>query len=958
MAHFIKRPSAKILVTLAITLVVLSLHFAGMLVGLLPDADKIQRDGRAALAEALAIRTVTHLADSELDILEKDLQLVVQRNAELHSAVVRLTSGKELIRLGEHERYWSSVERRYSTDSQLTVPIMQGGQQWGQLELGFEPLRRAGWWRLLDSPWLQYSLYLAVIGFIAMYFVLGRMLRHLDPSKAVPARVRSALDTMMEGLLAIDLRGQVVLSNRAFSDLAGKSSEELLGTKIDDLMWEPVDDEALSGFRYPWEITLKEGRPSTSAQLHFIDGASKRRTFLVNCSPVMGGEGRHVGVLVGLGDVTELEEKEIELRLSKDRAEAANRAKSEFLANMSHEIRTPMNAILGFTEMLKRGYARSEDDNRKYLNTIHSSGKFLLELINDLLDLSKIEAGSMELERIRCPVQSVASEVVNTLSVKAAERGIKLEFTVDTPVPATVETDPLRLRQIITNLVGNAIKFTESGSVRVRLRYDAETAPEAIFIDVADTGIGMGPDQVEKIFDPFVQADRTITRRFGGTGLGLSISKRFSEALGGGIAVESTLGVGSVFTIHIACGSLADVPILSAEEAMQTAETTEEEVQTSWNFAQAHILVADDGKQNRELLRLFLQEHGLQVTEAENGQEALAAVSETHFDLILMDLEMPLMDGATATRKLRSAGVKVPIFALTAHSLQTVEQVLDDAGFSEYASKPIDMTALIDRLAKILGAVPVVSNSEATSTDDAQATSRLPGNDPRYRAIIAEFVEGLDERISAMKKAHNARDYEELAKLAHALKGVAGSVGFGEFTQPVIALETAAFKGAEKDVENHLGELSNLVLQAVSSFEPVQTKSSNPMPEPNVEALAGPPIRSCLPVADPQYRKILNDFIDEFDERFDAMDQALDQGDFVTLAQLAHGFIGVAGIVGFSEFTKPTRQLEAAAQAAQNENSRNCIAALRGLASRVESPDLYADTNTTTTDLVKSENTI
>ena len=236
--------------------------------------------------------------------------------------------------------------------------------------------------------------------------------------------------------------------------------------------------------------------------------------------------------MVSFEDVTQLEENKVELRKSKEHAEAASRAKSDFLANMSHEIRTPMNAILGFTDLLQRGLYDNPDEQSEYLGTIHSSGTHLLDLINDILDLSKIEAGKLDLEMTDCSPLHIFSEVINILKVRAQEKGISLELIVEGTIPETIQSDPVRLRQVVTNLVGNAIKFTETGGVKIVARWIDDRQPKLEF-DVIDSGIGMTDKQVARIFEPFVQADSSVTRRFGGTGLGLSISQKIIEALDG-----------------------------------------------------------------------------------------------------------------------------------------------------------------------------------------------------------------------------------------------------------------------------------------------------------------------------------------------------------------------------------------------------------------------------------------
>jgi PAS domain S-box-containing protein len=953
-----KRLSARFHITIGLTMIVVSLHFGGALLGFLPGPETAIREGRAALAETITVITVDYLRRSDLRRLRANLNFLIDRNADIESAAVRQNDGTAFITVGDHAGYWSPLDDEYSTDTQLTVPIMVNKVKWGQLELRFLRLGSSGWLGVFDNPHNLQALYLGLVGFVFIYFYLGRMLKQLDPSKIVPGRVRSALDTLMEGLLAVDMHGQVMLANEAFASVVGKAPDSLLGEPVSQFDWETSEGNTDEAAEWPWDITLREGRAQIGATVYLVDGDSKRRTFLVNCSPVMGAEGHQVGVLASFSDVTELEETEIELRRSKEQAEAANRAKSDFLANMSHEIRTPMNAILGFTDLLRRGFAKSEAEQLEHLNTVHTSGKFLLNLINDLLDLSKVEAGSLEVELIPCAAHDVAREVVKVLSISAAERDITLELDVEGLLPATITTDPVRLRQIITNLVGNAIKFTEYGSVRVRLLYDPELMPETLTIEVIDTGIGMTPEQVEKIFDPFTQADSSITRRFGGTGLGLSISSRFAEALGGGIDVSSTPGEGSIFAFTLNTGPLDGVKMLRPEEVLKEIKDTHAGTARKWKFPQAQILVADDNKQNRDLVHLVLEEQGLLVTEVENGEQAVAAARESAFDLILMDLHMPVMDGFVATQTLSNEEIDVPVIALTAHAFQSVQHEIEESGFSGHLTKPIDYDAMFEMLAGFLGAVPVEEMETegpahtvelaCPGKEDPQSrplgdappiTSRLPVHDPRYRAIVVELIEQLDSRLDEMVQTRKRHEFEALAGLAHSLKGLGGNVGFHEFTEPCRDLESAVMAGTETAIDACLDTLRSIAARVSIDGEAPEHATHETAPTPEMSPVATSPITSSLPVHDPRYRAIVVEFVEQLDDQITAMEQARRQGDLTGLANLAHGLKGGAGSMGFDEFTEHSISLEAAAQAEVLPDIDASLEDLRALAARVVSPE-------------------
>ena len=495
-----------------------------------------------------------------------------------------------------------------------------------------------------------------------------------------------------------------------------------------------------------------------------------------------------------VAEIRERERIQNDMVLAKEAAEAANQAKSEFLANMSHEIRTPLNAILGFADLVRQGTDLSVAEQRDYLDTIHQSGQHLLSLISDILDLSKIEAGQLTVENIRCSPHQLIAETVSVLRVRAREKGLKLDYNWVGQVPEAIQSDPARLRQMLLNVVGNALKFTDNGGVYIIAQIVGVLEDPRLLLEVVDTGIGIQGEKLQDIFDPFCQADTSVTRRFGGTGLGLAICRRLAEALGGGIAVQSRPNEGSIFSISIATGSLVGVPML--EGPMNDVPRPREEPHAKKRFSLPgrRILVADDGDTNRKLIQIVLRRAGATVLCAENGQQAHEIAIREPLDAILMDMQMPVMDGYTATSRLRDAGVKTPVIALTAHAMKGDEERCRAAGCIGYLTKPVNAERLLAALAAEIGGVEVLEQSsehEGRPADGTALLSTLPLEDAEFRDIVDEFVARLQVRLASMHVAMAAGDLIELKSLAHWLKGAGGTAGFQPLTETAFELEMA-----------------------------------------------------------------------------------------------------------------------------------------------------------------------
>jgi signal transduction histidine kinase/CheY-like chemotaxis protein len=395
-----------------------------------------------------------------------------------------------------------------------------------------------------------------------------------------------------------------------------------------------------------------------------------------------------------------LEEKVRELELVADKAQreadSANQSKSEFVANMSHEIRTPMTAILGYADVLAAHLL--DEDDLHCVETIRRNGRFLLEIINDILDLSKIEAGRLEMNFERIRVDALVSDILAMMRLRSVEKGLTLDAEFAGRIPETIESDPRRLRQILINLIGNAIKFTDRGSVRLRVGFDPDQSQ--VSFEVTDTGIGISEELQARLFRPFTQADASVTRHYEGTGLGLAITRRLAEMLGGQVSVESRLQQGSTFLATVSSGSLEGVALVEPRLVEETATVAPGVPQ----LVGCRVLVVDDRSEIRFLAKQFIEKTGAAVEVAIDGDDALCTIDRSEhrrepFDIVLLDMQMPVKDGYTTARELRARGFNKPIIAVTAHAMQGDRQRCLEVGCNDYTPKPLEQRRLLELVA-------------------------------------------------------------------------------------------------------------------------------------------------------------------------------------------------------------------------------------------------------------------
>ncbi len=554
-------------------------------------------------------------------------------------------------------------------------------------------------------------------------------------------RNRVILQTALDAVIIMNEEGVITGWNPQAEATFGFSIEEAIGCRLDELI---IPEELRAAHRQGIERFIKHSETNILGQRAEVEAQHRDgRRFPVELSVNAVRTGDELLFSGFVRDITERRAHEAELRAAKEAAEAANRAKSAFLANMSHEIRTPMTAILGFVEMLHEGSVR-EAERLDAIRTIRRNGEHLLQIINDVLDLSKIEAGRMDIQFAPHSLKQIIRDVVMLMRDRAEGKGLVFHVEFPEPLPERIVTDDMRLRQILINLLGNAIKFTETGSVKLIVRPDPDGPPSRLRFEISDTGVGIPAERLAQLFRPFSQADSTMSRRYGGSGLGLAISAELANCLGGTISVNSTLNVGSTFTVVIDAGDLTGVPLALPDLHEPARDDHRAELHTlradRWNGHRA--LLVEDGPDNQRLILFLLERLGFAVTLASNGQEGIdtaeaAAQSGQPFDLIIMDMQMPILDGYEATRRLRERGYKHPIIALTAHAMRGDREKCLAAGCNSYASKPIDRATLTELISHLLDDSRASDGADDQPGDrESASTTRAGRSGAANRSIV------------------------------------------------------------------------------------------------------------------------------------------------------------------------------------------------------------------------------
>jgi PAS domain S-box-containing protein len=646
--------------------------------------------------------------------------------------------------------------------------------------------------------------------------------------------LQTIIDTVPMRIFWKDTELRYMGCNFVFAGDAGAAKpDELFGKDDYQIGWK----EQVEQYRADDLNVIKSGIPKLSYEERLTTPDGQKKWIRTSKVPLRNEANGTLGVLGIYDDITEckqaeeilqeinrnLEEANVRANTMAARAESANRAKSEFLANMSHEIRTPMNGVIGMTNLLLD--TELNDEQRSYAETVLSSGESLLGLINDILDFSKIEAGKIEMEILDFDLCALLDDFAATLAVRAHDKGLEFICNVTPGVPVYLSGDPGRLRQILTNLAGNAVKFTHRGEIAVRASLVSKSDADAVLrFSVKDTGIGIPAAKQEMLFQKFTQADSSITRKYGGTGLGLAISKQLVELMGGEIGVASEEGQGTEFWFTVRMGKQAEGDC-RPKQTIATPRTIRK-----LRRGEFRILLTEDNITNQQLVLGILKKMGLRAEAVANGAEALKALETIPYDLVLMDVQMPEMDGIEATRQIRDPHSAVPnhgipVIAMTAHAMQGDRELCLEAGMNDYLAKPVDLRALVGVLDKWLptdnakfGMIYDACRKNKEEIEGGRSPSppifdragmmdRMMGDEDLARTVVEGFLEDIPRQLAVLRKFIESGDTRDAERTAHNIKGASANVGGQILSRVALEIEKAGKAGDMYLVKAHMAEL-------------------------------------------------------------------------------------------------------------------------------------------------------
>jgi PAS domain S-box-containing protein len=623
-------------------------------------------------------------------------------------------------------------------------------------------------------------------------------------------KYRNIIANMNLGLLEVDNEENIQFANHSFCGMSGYTLQELIGKKASTLfvreesseLMETKNDMRKKGVSDAYEIYIKN--KSGEDKWWLISGAARYN----DKRELVGSIGIHL-------DITQQKQLEIELIEAREQAELSANAKQTFLANMSHEVRTPMNAILGMGRQLQK--TALNEQQQLYLQTINDAGENLLVVINDILDISKIEAGKLTLENIGFNINDVIKRAIQVMQYRAEEKGLKIISSADENIGPILQGDPYRLNQILLNLLSNTVKFSDKGIIQISCRLISnESNHQLIEIKVTDNGIGMEKKFLDNLFQSFTQEDRSVSRKYGGTGLGMAITKQLVELMGGSIDVQSKKDIGTTVTLTI--------PFIKGTINMlpdQDIKNLDKDI-----LKDKEILLVEDNEMNRLVATTTLNYYGAVITEAINGAEAVELLKKFEYDLVLMDMQMPVMDGLEATRVIRNElQSTVPIIALTANAIKGENEKCITAGMNDYISKPFDEQNLVNMIAKWLGEKDnIIVKEENKGTNLLYDLSNLKaisrGDDNFIKKMIMLFMEQVPSSLVEIHAAVEQNDFIKISAVAHKIKPSIDNMGIGSLKNVIRQIESLAQKNQHSQELNlKIEKLDYVLKETIKALE-------------------------------------------------------------------------------------------------------------------------------------------
>ncbi len=708
-------------------------------------------------------------------------------------------------------------------------------------------------------------------GIYAIYRDISRQKKTEQEITIQKTYLEQLFEASTEAIAFINENDRVARINSQFTQIFGFEADEVIGKSLDETIIPPthhaegrnVKAEIKKGMHIFYE-TVRQHKDG-----HFLDVS-------ITGMPISIA-GKDAGVYTIYRDISNRKLAELELKKAKQTAEEATLAKSSFLANMSHEIRTPMNAIIGLSQLAMQTSLTPQQLD--YQKKIQTSANSLLRLLDDILDFSKIEAGKLDLEKNSFNLKAVLERVSSIINVESSEKGIAFSLSIPDSIPTHLLGDAMRLEQVLINLTANAVKFTSRGSVSVGLDLVAESehAVELRFV-VSDTGIGMSPEQIEQLFQPFHQADLSITRKYGGTGLGLAICRRLLDMMGSEIQVKSTLGAGSEFAFQVDFEkALSDAPELIAGISRDLAKQL---------LANRRILLVEDNDTNLQVAQELLEQVGIDVVSVTNGLEAVTLATKERFDGILMDLQMPVMDGLTATREIRKgpSPPDLPILAMTANAMAAARDECLAAGMNDHIAKPIKPAILYETLARRIrpdvdesvylnaggapGPVSVESVGEMPDLDGINLKSGMVavnGDWDLYTKLLHNFRDRHRGITREIRKQLEDGNLNVAQRMAHTIKGVAGTLGAHKLSTISSQLETALKKEDGPGISDLLNPFSKEVKRIIVALDNFFDKRNQNEPEDKISDKKSSVLRD-RKIAQPDMNNLFQELSDRINE--------------------------------------------------------------------------------------------